>query len=48
MMFMVFIALEKAYDNVCREKLWRTLFKYGIRGRRLRGWSRSGLGCAKE
>ena len=63
-LFMVFIDLEKAYDNVCREKLWRTLFDYGIRGRLLRsikalyeggrarvkveGWSRSGLGCAKE
>ena len=35
-MFMVFIDLEKAYDNVCREKLWRTLFEYGIRGRLLR------------
>ena len=35
-MFMVFIALEKVYDNVCREKLWRTLFEYGIRGRLLR------------
>ena len=36
LMFMVFIDLEKAYDNVCREKLWRTLFEYGIRGRLLR------------
>ena len=35
-MFMVFIDLEKAYDNVCREKLWRTLFDYGIRGILLR------------
>ena len=35
-MFMVFIDLEKAYDNVCREKLWRILFEYGIRGRLLR------------
>ena len=36
LMFMVFIDLEKAYDNVCREKLWRTVFEYGIRGRLLR------------
>ena len=36
MMFMVFIDLEKAYDDVCREKLWITLFEYGIRGRLLR------------
>ena len=36
-MFMVFIDLEKAYNNnVCREKLWITLFEYGIRGRLLR------------
>jgi len=35
-MFMVFIDLEKAYDNVCREKLWRVLFDYGVRGRLLR------------
>ncbi len=35
-MFMVFIDLEKAYDNVCREKLWRILFEYGIRRRLLR------------
>ena len=34
--FMVFIDLEKAYNNVCREKLWRTLFEYEIRGRLLR------------
>ena len=35
-MFMVFIDLEKAYDNVCREKLWRVLSEYGVRGRLLR------------
>ena len=35
-MFMVFIDFEKVYDNVCREKLWRILFDYGIRGRLLR------------
>ena len=35
-MFMVFIDLEKAYDNVCREKLWRVLSGYGVRGRLLR------------
>ena len=35
-MFMVFIDLEKVYDNVCRKKLWRVLFDYGIRGRMLR------------
>ena len=35
-MFMGVYRLEKAYDNVCREKLWRTLFEYGIRGRLLR------------
>ena len=29
--FMVFIDLEKTYDNVCREKLWRVLFDYGVR-----------------
>ena len=35
-MFMVFIDLEKAFKKVCREKLWRTLFEYEIRGRLLR------------
>ena len=30
-MFMVFIDLEKACDNVCRKKLWRVLFDYGVR-----------------
>ena len=30
-MFMVFIDLEKVYDNVCRKKLWRVLFDYGVR-----------------
>ena len=35
-MFMVFIDLEKVYDNVCREKLWRVLFDYVVRGRLLR------------
>ncbi len=34
-MFNVFIDLEKC-DNVCREKLWRVLFDYGVRGRLLR------------
>ena len=29
---MLFSDLEKAYDNVCREKLWRVLFDYGVRG----------------
>ena len=33
---MVLIDLEKAYDNVCGEKLWRVLFEYGVRGRLLR------------
>ena len=31
MMFMAFIDLEKAYDNVCREKLWRILVEYEVR-----------------
>ena len=35
-MVMVFIDLEKACDNVCRKKLWRVLFDYGVRGRLLR------------
>ena len=35
-MLVVFIDLEKAYDNVCREKLWRVLFDYWARGRLLR------------
>ena len=26
------VDLEKAYDNVCREKLWRVLDEYGVKG----------------
>ena len=28
--YMAFVDLEKAYDNVSREKLWVVLDKYGI------------------
>ena len=35
-MFIVFIDLQKAYDNVCRKKLWKVLFDYGVRGQLLR------------
>ena len=35
-MFMAFIDLEKAYDSVCREKLWGILAEYGVRGKLLR------------
>ena len=30
--YMAFVDLEKAYDNVSREKLWVVLDKYGIKG----------------
>ena len=33
---MVLIDLEKVYDSVCGEKLWRVLFEYGVIGRLLR------------
>ena len=28
--------VEKAYDNVSREKLWRVLDRYGVKGKLLR------------
>ena len=33
---MILFDLEKAYDNVCREKLWRILVEYGVRRKLLR------------
>ena len=34
--YMAFVDLEKAYDNMSREKLWKMLDKYGINGMLLR------------
>ena len=34
--YMAFVDLEKAYDNVSREKLWKVLYAYGVKGRLLR------------
>jgi len=34
--YMAFVDLEKAYDNVNRQKLWNVLEEYGVRGRLLR------------
>ena len=31
-MMMACIDLEKAYDTVCRDKLWQVLERYGIQG----------------
>ena len=33
--YMAFVDLEKAYDKVNREKLWRVLEEYGVEGRLL-------------
>ena len=33
---MAFVDLEKAYDNVSREKLWKVLDEYGVKGRLLK------------
>ena len=33
---MAFVDLEKAYDNVSREKLWKVLDEYGVKGKLLR------------
>ena len=30
-MYMAFVDLEKAYDNVSREKLWKVLDEYGVK-----------------
>ena len=35
-MYAAFIDLEKAYDKVWREDMWRTLATYGVSGRLLR------------
>ena len=35
-MFTAFIDIEKVYDSVHTEKLWRTLSEYGVRGNLLR------------
>ena len=35
-MYAAFIDLEKAYDKVWREDLWKTLGKYGVPGRLLK------------
>ena len=35
-MYAAFIDLEKAYDKVWREDMWRTLAMYGVSGRLLR------------
>ena len=34
--YMAFVDLEKAYDNVSREKLWMVLEEYGAEGKLLR------------
>ena len=34
-MYMAFVDLEKAYDNVSREKLWKVLDEYGVKGKLL-------------
>ena len=34
--YMAFVDLEKAYDNVSREKLWKVLDEYGVNGKLLR------------
>ena len=34
--YMTFVDLEKAYDNVSREKLWKVLNGYGVKGRLLK------------
>ena len=35
-MYMAFVDLEKAYDNVSREMLWKVLDEYGVKGKLLR------------
>ena len=35
-MYMAFVDLEKAYDNVNRGKLWKALEEYGVEGKLLR------------
>ena len=34
--YMVFVDLEKAYDNVSRNKLWKVLEEYEVKGKLLR------------
>ncbi|MDA8042238.1 MAG: reverse transcriptase family protein [Pirellulales bacterium] len=34
--YMSFVDLEKAYDSVSREKLWKVLDEYGVKGKLLR------------
>ena len=34
--YMAFVDLEKVYDNVSREKLWKVLDEYGVKGKLLR------------
>ena len=34
--YMAFVDIDKAHDNVNREKLWRVLEDYGTEGRLLR------------
>ena len=34
--YMAFVDLEKAYDSVSREKLWKVLDEYGVKGKLLR------------
>ena len=34
--YMAFMDLEKVYDNVSREKLWKVLDEYGVKGRLLK------------
>ena len=33
--YMAFVDLEKAYDSVSREKLWKVLDEYGVKGKLL-------------
>ena len=35
-MYIVFVGLEKVYDNVSREKLWKVLDEHGVKGKLLR------------
>ena len=47
---MAFVDLEKAYDNVSRNKLWKVLEEYEVRGKLLRAIQAlydGGMACVK-
>ena len=47
---MAFVDLEKAYDNVSRDKLWNVLEEYEVKGRLLRAIQAlydGGMACVK-